>query len=198
MTKMCRSSTLLAKSQVQKFTGMKCGELPKSLLSSLQTLSVNNSGATLARGKSAGQQTLPVQSDVTFWFCHLSGAGTEEQRYVCQAHEFQRLAGGSASLEEVVALRWIKGPKNLSPSLPHLPPPLSALPSHTPCFPCHPNRLSPQPEHQAERRVSMEHDWETGSHLVSLYISLCSDWHWRWAWQAPHFPPEQPTCTRRR
>ncbi|TSM86014.1 hypothetical protein Baya_8222 [Bagarius yarrelli] len=88
-----------------------------------------------------------------------AGAGTEVRRNVCQAHEIPRLAGGMASLEEVVALRWIKGPKNCSPSLPHLPPsppPLLALPSHSRCFVCHPSRLIPQPEHQAERRVSME------------------------------------------
>ncbi len=86
--------------------------------------------AVVARGKSAGQQTLPVQSDVTFWFCHLSGAGTEERRRVCQARVKRCLANGGTALEEVVPLRWIKGLEHLSALLLTLPHPLPALPSH--------------------------------------------------------------------
>lgn len=73
MTKMCRSSTLLAKSQVQKFTGMKCRELPNSLLSSLQTSPVNDSEPHWHGGNQRGNKRCQFKVTWPFDFVTCQG-----------------------------------------------------------------------------------------------------------------------------
>lgn len=199
VTKLCRSSTLLAKSQVQKFTGMKCRELPKSLLSSLQTSSVSDSEPCWHGGNQRGNKRCQFKVTWPFDFVTCQGLARRSGDMSASRTRFNVLLAGVHCWKRWWHWGGLKARKTalllfLIFLLLHL---LSWPCHHTHLFfffffVCHPSRLSPEPEHQAERRVSMEHDWETGSHLVSLYISLCSDWHWRWAWQAPHFPQSNP------
>ncbi len=186
---------LLAKSRVQKFTKTKFRSCQSCFPPRLQP----RLRAVAARGKSAGQQTLPVQSDVTFWFCHLSGAGTEERRRVCQARVKRCLASGGTVLEEVVPLRWIKGLEHLSALLLTLPHPLPALPSHFLLF-CCPHWAC---NWNTSLRVRQALPWSAsrstaGRQTLALVLFMLSfrDWHWRWAWQAfvsHHSSPPVPT-----